>query len=150
MATLKEFFMKSSDQLRQNIRDFREDKQLTQANMAEKLNMSETGYAKIERGESAIKYDRLVQIAQVLEVGIGELIPFGDEGSIIFNNSNDNFSNSSNFSLALGNAALEGEINSLHQIIEAKNEILDSREREIAALQQQISTLEKLVVALEK
>ena len=49
--------MKASDQLRQNIRDFREDKHLTQALMAEKLGMSETGYAKIERGESGVRIE---------------------------------------------------------------------------------------------
>ena len=48
--------MKPEDRLRQNIRDMREDKKLTQADMAEKLGLSETGYAKIERGESKRNY----------------------------------------------------------------------------------------------
>lgn len=141
--------MKASDQLRQNIRDLREDKHLTQAVMAEKLGMSETGYAKIERGETAIKVERLQQIANVLEVNIAELLPLG-EGVLVFNNSNDNFSNSSNFNLNLGNPALESEITNLHQLIEAKNEIISSREREIATLKSQITILEKLVYTLEK
>lgn len=141
--------MKASDQLRQNIRDLREDKHLTQAVMAEKLGMSETGYAKIERGETAIKVERLQQIANVLEVNIAELLPLG-EGVLVFNNSNDNFSNSSNFNLNLGNPALESEITNLHQLIEAKNEIISSREREIATLKSQITILEKLVHTLEK
>jgi hypothetical protein len=51
--------MNARDQLRQNIRDLREDKHLTQAVMAEKLGMSETGYAKIERGESGVRIERL-------------------------------------------------------------------------------------------
>lgn len=92
--------MNARDQLRQNIRDLREDKRLTQAAMAEKLGMSETGYAKIERGESGVKIDRLRQIAQVLEVNIVDLIPFGDD-VITLSNSNDNFSNSNNFNLSL-------------------------------------------------
>lgn len=78
--------MKPSDQLRQNIRDIREDKHLTQADMAEKLNLSETGYAKIERGESKLNIDRIQQIANVLEVNLADLIPFGDDAVIIFNN----------------------------------------------------------------
>ena len=76
--------MKPSDQLRQNIRDIREDKHLTQADMAEKLNLSETGYAKIERGESKLNIDRIQQIANVLEVNLADLIPFGDDAVIIF------------------------------------------------------------------
>ena len=102
--------MKPEDRLRQNIRDMREDKKLTQADMAEKLGLSETGYAKIERGESKIRIERLFQIAQVLDVSPAELIPFVDDGGITFNNSNDNFSNSSNFTLAIGNSAMENEI----------------------------------------
>lgn len=142
--------MNARDQLRQNIRDLREDKNMTQAVMAEKLGMSETGYAKIERGESGIKIEKLQQIAQVLEVSLADLIPFGDEGVIVFNNSNDNFSNSSNFSLALGNPALEAEVSNLRYMVEMKNEIISSREREIEALRQQIIFLEKLVANLEK
>lgn len=141
--------MKARDQLRQNIRDLREDKHLTQAVMAEKLGMSETGYAKIERGESGIRIERLQQIAQVLEVNLADLIPLGDEGVLVFSNSNDNFSNSTNFSLALGNPALEAEISSLRNMLEIKNEVINSREREIETLKQQISTLEKLIAALE-
>lgn len=142
--------MNVRDQLRQNIRDFREDKHLTQADMAEKLGMSVTGYAKLERGESQIRVERLQQIAEILEVNVEELMTEGSEGVLVFNNSNDNFSNSSNFSLALGNPALEGEIRHLKYIIDSKNELLDARDREIELLKSQISALEKLIQTLEK
>ncbi|MCW9711258.1 helix-turn-helix domain-containing protein [Avibacterium sp. 21-586] len=140
--------MKPKDIVRQKIRDIREDKKITQAAMAELLHMSEGGYAKIERGETEIKIDRLANIAQILGVEMVDLIPFG-ESTIIFNNSNDNFSNSSNFNLALGEPASQSEIIRLNDVIQAKNEILDSRDREIESLKQQIATLEKLIVALE-
>ena len=141
--------MNARDQLRQNIRDLREDKRLTQAAMAEKLGMSEPGYAKIERGESGVKIDRLRQIAQVLEVNIVDLIPFGDD-VITLSNSNDNFSNSNNFNLSLEPPALEAEILNLRNMIAMKNELLDGRDREIAALQQQIWALKELVSSLKE
>lgn len=141
--------MRASDKLRQNIRDIREDKHFTQADMAEKLGLSITGYAKIERGQSQINIERLQQISKVLEVSIAELIPFGDDGVVVFNNSNDNFSNSSNFSLALGNPALEAEVANLRQILAHKNEIIESRDREINVLKQQVETLQKLISSLE-
>lgn len=141
--------MNARDQLRQNIRDLREDKRLTQAAMPEKLGMSETGYAKIERGESGVKIDRLRQIAQVLEVNIVDLIPFGDD-VITLSNSNDNFSNSNNFNLSLEPPALEAEILNLRNMIAMKNELLDGRDREIAALQQQIWALKELVSSLKE
>ena len=141
--------MRASDKLRQNIRDIREDKHFTQADMAEKLGLSITGYAKIERGQSQINIERLQQISKVLEVSIADLIPFGDDGVVVFNNSNDNFSNSSNFSLALGNPALEAEVANLRQILAHKNEIIESRDREINVLKQQVETLQKLISSLE-
>lgn len=142
--------MNIRDQLRQNIRDFREDKHFTQADMAEKLGMSVTGYAKLERGESQIRVERLQQIAQILEVNVEELMESGNQGTVVFNNSNDNFSNSSNFILSLGNPVLESEIKHLKYIIEAKNELLDARDREIESLKSQISVLNKMMQSIEK
>lgn len=142
--------MNTRDQLRQNIRDIREDRGMTQSEMAEKLNMSETGYAKIERGESGVRVERLWQIAQVLGVNLTDLLPVHSDGGIVFNNSSENFSNSSNFSVALGNTALEAEITVLREQLALKDEVINSREREILLLQKQIATLEKLLAALEK
>ncbi|OOR98975.1 hypothetical protein B0187_06870 [Haemophilus paracuniculus] len=139
--------MKSSDKLRQNIRDFREDRGLTQAQMAEKLNLSVEGYAKIERGSSQVKIDRLEQIACVLGISVADLIPFGEDSVYVFNNNADN---SSTFNVAVGDPALNAEINLLRQMIEMKNELLTSREREIDSLKQQVETLQKLVAELEK
>lgn len=118
--------------------------------MAEKLNLSETGYAKIERGESKLYIDRIQQIANVLEVNLADLIPFGDDAVIIFNNSNDNFSNSNNFSLAFGNNTLEQEIAKLHELLIMKNDVISSREREIELLKQQVATLNELVSVLNQ
>lgn len=43
--------------------------------MAERLNLTGNGYAKIERGETKLHLDRLEQIAQVFNVDITELLP---------------------------------------------------------------------------
>ena len=58
----------------EKIRKFREAKDWSQEQMAEKLNMSLNGYAKIERGESKIYLDKLEQIAQVFDIDIIELM----------------------------------------------------------------------------
>lgn len=58
----------------EKIRKFREAKDWSQEQMAEKLNMSLNGYAKIERGESKIYLDKLEQIAQVFDIDVIELI----------------------------------------------------------------------------
>ena len=58
----------------EKIRKIREAKDWSQEQMAEKLNMSLNGYAKIERGESKIYLDKLEQIAQVFDIDIVELM----------------------------------------------------------------------------
>ena len=56
------------------IRMMRELRQLSQEDMAEKMNMSPSGYAKIERGETRLQYDKLVQIAQIFNVSLSDLV----------------------------------------------------------------------------
>ena len=58
----------------EKIRKIREAKDWSQEQMAEKLDMSLNGYAKIERGESKIYLDKLEQIAQVFDIDIVELM----------------------------------------------------------------------------
>lgn len=143
--------MDNSELIRQNIKKIREQKNLTQAEVAELVGLSVTGYAKIERGETGLDAKRLYQIAQALEVGLYDLVPnTANDGAVVFNNSNDNFSNSTNFSLSFGNPALEAEIAQLRLSLDCKDELLDAREREIESLKSQIVTLQKLVAALEK
>lgn len=58
----------------EKIRKIREAKDWSQEQMAEKLNMSLNGYAKIEHGESKIYLDKLEQIAQVFDIDVVELM----------------------------------------------------------------------------
>ena len=60
--------------INEKIRRIRESKEWSQEQMAEKLNMSLNGYAKIERGESKIYLDKLEQIAQVFDIDVVELM----------------------------------------------------------------------------
>lgn len=141
--------MKPRDKLRQNIQDTRVDKHMTQREVAEKLNISEAAYSKIERGATQVSVERLIQIANVFEVSPADLIPFGEDSLVSFSNEGDNVSNSGNVTLAIGNPALEAEISALKQMIDAKNEIIASREEIIGSLKQQIETLQDLVNALK-
>lgn len=66
-----------------NIRNLRELKNLTQTHMAEALNMSVSGYGKIERDETEITIARLKEIAKVLEVDYSQVLEF--DKSNVFN-----------------------------------------------------------------
>ncbi|MCC7333052.1 MAG: helix-turn-helix transcriptional regulator [Flavobacteriales bacterium] len=71
-----------------NIKKFRELKNLTRETIAEELNMSVSGYSKIERDEIDLTLSRIQQIAQILGVDISQILNF--DASQIFNVSNNN------------------------------------------------------------
>lgn len=58
----------------EKIRLLRVSHNLTQEEMAEKLNLSPSGYAKIERCETDISISRLEQIAQTFNLSIIDLL----------------------------------------------------------------------------
>lgn len=57
-----------------NIRTKRKRSRLTQAVMAERLCMNKLAYERLERGITTLTVDRLIKIAEVLRVKVGELI----------------------------------------------------------------------------
>ena len=65
------------------IRQLRESKNMSQENMAELLQMSVTGYGKIERDEVSINLERLEAIANTLNSTPEELISNNQQ---VFNN----------------------------------------------------------------
>ncbi len=56
------------------IRDLREDRDWTQADVANKLNMTQTGYSKYERGERDVPTEILIQLADLYGVSIDYLL----------------------------------------------------------------------------
>jgi transcriptional regulator with XRE-family HTH domain len=66
-----------------NIRKFRELKNYTREIMADKLEMSLSGYSKLERGDVELTISKLYKIAEILEVDISQIFNF--DASKIFN-----------------------------------------------------------------
>ena len=66
------------------IRQLRELKGFTQEYMAEQLAMSQRAYSKLERNETKLDWDKISDIANLLEIEPIDLINFDD--SLIFNN----------------------------------------------------------------
>lgn len=67
------------NQVNVNIRRFRELMGLTREHIASELNMSPSGYGKIERGEVDITISKLLDISRVLNVPPSSLIFFDIE-----------------------------------------------------------------------
>ena len=120
------------------IRILREINNLTQDEMAEKMQMSTSGYSKIERGKSKISMERLEQIANIFNIDVMELLTKGNGSSFYL------LSESTSQSNYYGNSdSLNNEINKLKLIIQHKEELLRQKEVENSLLKTLVKALQK-------
>ena len=75
--------MDNHNQIAENIKKFRELKNFTRDQMAAELDMSLSGYGKLERGEVDITISKLYKISAILEVSVSQMMNF--DVSNIFN-----------------------------------------------------------------
>jgi transcriptional regulator with XRE-family HTH domain len=75
--------MENHKQIADNIKKFRELKNVTRDQMAADLEMSLSGYGKLERGEVDITINKLYKISDILEVSVSQMMNF--DVSNIFN-----------------------------------------------------------------
>ncbi len=76
-------------QVFEKIKFFRQLKNWTQEGMAEKLEMSPSGYGGIERGDTDVSLSRLERIAEVLEIDLADLFYSEVKQIINFNGTNN-------------------------------------------------------------
>lgn len=123
-------------QSNEKIKLMREMNNWTQEDVAEKLGMSTTGYAKIERGQTAMSVDKLKQIAQIFNINVAQLLD-DNEKFVIFS-IGDNHSNYNHFNL---NEKLMAQNEKQQLEIKLKDEILKQKDAEIAALKEIIDLM---------
>lgn len=126
--------------VQEKIRFIRESKKMSQEEVANKLNMSTYGYAKIERGETKANIPKLEKIAEVLGVDLMELMAFGEKNVACL--IGDNNQNSNNIS-QIDSTELKFEIQTLQLTVKHQQEILLVREKEIAQLEGIIELMKK-------
>ena len=63
-------------QILENIKSIRKDKGYSQEWIATKLNMTQSGFAQIERGERGLLYSTVEQIALLFEMDVCEIVNF--------------------------------------------------------------------------
>lgn len=73
-----------------NIRKIREFRNYTQDYLAAKLKISQNAYSKIELGYSSITLNRLVEIAEILEIELVDLVCPDSENVIQLKLAGDN------------------------------------------------------------
>ncbi|OBX04212.1 transcriptional regulator [Gallibacterium genomosp. 3] len=125
--------------LNQKIRILREQNLLTQEEMADKMNMSLNGYARIERGETKLHLDKLEKIAKIFDMDIIELITTDNNNIFLINENSQLSSNYYNNSPNIENEKLK-------LIIIHKDELLKQKEKEIQKLEEIIALLKDKLV----
>jgi len=132
------FFMSVNEK----IRTIRETRNWSQEDMAEKMNMSKNGYAKIERGETKLNLHKLEQIANIFNIDVLELIKNDDKNVLFFmNDHNTNYYGS--------NENLASEIDRLKLTISHKDELLKQRDLVIEQKDSEISALKEIISLLK-
>lgn len=98
----------------ENIKRIRQEKNITQADISEKLNLAQNNYGKIERGITELTVTRLYEIAKVLEVSANELL---DEPIQATDNVKIN--------------ALEERVLNLEEFISMQRQVLEARTQKL-------------------
>ena len=126
----------------EKVRLFRELNQWSQEEMAERMNMSVAGYAKIERGETNISLHKLKQIASVLQIDLLDLVSTHDSGVILVGGENNQNHFRNNY---YGNQAAELEVEKLKLELKHKDELLKHRENELETLRDIVNLLKQQI-----
>ena len=105
----------------QQLQLLRLEKNLTQEQMSEKLNLSTSAYCKIEYGETDLTLTRLDNIAKVLGISALSLNPDTD------NSCKNNSNNDSAY-----------DLNDLRELIKANTRIIDLLSKRIDLLEQRL------------
>ena len=125
----------------EKIRVLRELNQWTQDEMAEKLEMSAGGYAKIERGDSQLNLSRLEQIAKIFNINVLELVQ-NDKGFTVQINDIVNQDNGTN-QISVYSSPNEVEIEKLKMIIQHKDELLQQKINENKLLRDMLELIKQ-------
>ncbi|THA00772.1 helix-turn-helix domain-containing protein [Rodentibacter pneumotropicus] len=140
--------------LKEKIRTMREIRKWSQEEMAEKMNMSLNGYARIERGETKLSLEKLEQIANIFNMDALEFMQTANSGTyFILNESGDN----NNSVTYYGNNELSAvEIEKLKLIIQNKDnlilfkdELIKNKDDLLAQKQNEIESLKEIIRLLK-
>jgi len=114
----------------EKIRFLRESKNWSQEEMAEKLNMSLSGYSKIERGDTKVSIPKLKKIAEILDIELVELMFLGEKHvAFLVGDSNSGCNIIGSTELAFENQKLQLMIDHHKATIDQKNtEIANQKE----------------------
>lgn len=124
--------------INEKIKQLREINQLSLEDMANKLHLSTSGYAKIEKGERGLDLVKLEKIAVIFDMTISELL---DKNMICpINENSHHYNNHNNY---YNDQELRFQIEKLSVQLDHYQELLKQKDKEIEVLNKLIEVLEK-------
>lgn len=128
--------------INEKIRILREERFLSQEQMAEKMQLSPNSYGKLERGETKLTFEKLEKIANIFDLDIVELINTGEKTSyqVMHYGTGTNA-----FNITSEAQELVAENEKLQLIIAHKNEILEKQQQEIHLLKEMLELLKNKI-----
>lgn len=131
-------------QVNEKIRMIREMNSWTQEDVAEKLHMSLTSYAKLERGESKLYLEKLEKIAGVFGMDVVDLLSLNKQGLVWLVSGDISGNYSTSHINYYGSAqAKDFALEKLQMQLQHKNELIAEKDKLIEQLYAQISLLSK-------
>ncbi|MDO4907024.1 helix-turn-helix domain-containing protein [Neisseria sp.] len=130
------------------VRALRELNNWSQEEMAERMNISESSYSRLERGESRLDLAKLEKLAAIFKIDIGELVASDGKGLICLNGENSGnhasyYINTASENLMLEIEKVKLELKHTLEVVGYKDQIIIQKDNEIAALKRLIEALPK-------
>ncbi|WP_216092868.1 helix-turn-helix domain-containing protein [Candidatus Marithrix sp. Canyon 246] len=132
-------------EVHENIKFIRQFKSFSQEQMAEKLEMSLNGYAKIEQGKVDINLSRLKKISEIFGVELEKLVGLNDKNvfNFIENFQPDSIFYQQSHYNAIDQRKCQHELEKANLIIEQNKLMIEQKDKENAYLKDIIELLKK-------
>ncbi len=124
-----------------NLKDLRESKNWSQKDIADKLELTDKAYSKIERGECGINMERLKQLADIFSIDMVKLTEQDDKGIIFFISGNNSGGNRNNGETNYYNdsQSVVNELEKLKLSLEHTKELLEKEKEQNAQLKKDLA-----------
>lgn len=126
------------------IKELRTAQGWTQEEMAEKMDISVSGYANLEKGLGKVDWDKLVQIAQIFKIDLVQLVEAEQKGLVV--QQNISFGNETDVKKTnIEYKDFTSELEKKDLIIAHQKELLQQKDNEIQALKDLIEMYKKQI-----
>ena len=128
------------------IRALRELNNWSQAEMAERMNISKSSYSRLERDENKLDLAKLEKLAAIFKIDVAELITKEDKGLVLLIGANggDNtnyYGNTESITVEMEKAKMA--LQHAQEMLAVKDQMLAQKDNEIAALKSLLALLQQ-------